>query len=288
MRLGIVGMLPGDLRTHTQSHFEAITDLGFTGAGFHFPGHMTAEIEAADIRRSLNLFSEHQLDLAQLAVTYRECLFDREAATRAAVIDTIVRTAQIASDLRAQYYLIRPGSLNPQGSWTPHRDNHTDESWKLLTDSMSQVARGLEGLGVTAVVETHSVSILRDPETCKEMIDQINSPHIRLVMDYVNHFESLKQVYASRKRLDRIFDAVGTASPILHVKDICIGRGLVIHIDEAIPGEGELDLVHCLQRFEALHPAGYALIEHLKIDDIPTAAINTRKLLAEAGIQSPT
>ncbi len=49
MRLGIVGMLPGDFRTHGDSHFEAIQELGFTGAGFHFPGEKASEISASDI-----------------------------------------------------------------------------------------------------------------------------------------------------------------------------------------------------------------------------------------------
>ena len=58
MRLGIVGMLPGDFRTHTDKHFEAIAQSGFTGAGFHFPGHLTGEIRLSDIEQSRPLFAD--------------------------------------------------------------------------------------------------------------------------------------------------------------------------------------------------------------------------------------
>ncbi|MEE2753783.1 MAG: sugar phosphate isomerase/epimerase family protein [Candidatus Latescibacterota bacterium] len=284
MKLGIVGMLPDDFRTHEPAHLEAISELGFTGAGFHFPGELAGEIVPADIERELKLFSDHGIDLVQCAVTYRECLFDPNTSVRKAVARKIVKTAEIAAALDAHCFLIRPGSLNPRGAWTPHPDNHTPEAWALLIDTLKKVVPNLENHGVTAVMETHVVSILKDPETCRRLIDEIGSPSLRLVMDYVNHFESLSQVYDNRNRLDHVFSEVGASSPVMHIKDIAIGPGLVVHLDETVPGNGELDLTHCFQHFENLFPEGYGLIEHLKPDLIPEAAQNTRAILSEAGI----
>jgi sugar phosphate isomerase/epimerase len=284
LKLGIVGMLPGDFRTHESSHFEAIRDLGFTGAGFHFPGELAGDISPSDIDRSGQLFSDHGIDIVQCAVTYRECLFDSDPAVRKMVARKITETAKIAAALNAHCFLIRPGSRNPQGSWTPHRDNHTSEAWALLIDTLRNIVPDLEKHGVMAVMETHVVSILKDPETSRKMVDEIDSPSLRLVMDYVNHFETLSQVYDSRTRLDHIFSEVGTTSPVMHIKDIAIGSGLVVHLDETVPGNGELDLAHCFQHFENLFPEGYGLIEHLKPDLIPEAAKNTRVILSQAGI----
>ena len=284
MRLGIVGMLPGDFRTHEPAHFEAIRDLGFTGAGFHFPGDLCDEIQPDDIDRELALFSDHGIDLSQLAVTYRECLFDPDPSVRQTVVDKITNTAKIASALSAQHYLIRPGSLNPKGSWTSHRDNHTPEAWDLLIETLQAIVPALEMHGVIAVMETHVVSILKDPDTCRRMIDEIASPNVRLVMDYVNHFESLSQVYESHDGLDQIFSSLGPDSPVMHIKDIAIGPGLVVHLDETVPGDGELDLAHCFRHFESLFPDGYGLIEHLKPDLIPEATQKTRTILANADI----
>ena len=285
MRLGIVGMLPGDFRTHEPAHLEAIRALDFTGAGFHFPGDLTPEIQPSEIDRSRQLFTDHGIDLAQLAVTYRECLFDPDPTIRQTVIQKIVNTAEIAAGLSAHYYLIRPGSLNPAGSWTPHRDNHIPESWDILTDTLGKVAEGLQKHGITAVMETHIVSILKDPESCRKMVHEIDSPNLRLVMDYVNHFETLHQVYGSVDRLDHIFAEVGSISPVMHIKDITVGPGLVLHLDETVPGQGELDLAYCFQKFQSLYPDGYGLIEHLKPDLIPEATRNTRAIAERAGVE---
>jgi len=277
-------MLPGDFRTHESAHLKAIRALDFTGAGFHFPGDLAPKIKPSDIDTSRQLFSDNGIELAQLAVTYRECLFDPDPAIRKTVIQKIVNTAEIAADLSAHYYLIRPGSLNPAGSWTPHRDNHAPESWNLLIDTLGKVAEGLEKHGVTAVMETHIVSILKDPEICRKMVHEIDSPILRLVMDYVNHFETLHQVYASADRLDHIFSVVGSISPFMHIKDIAVGSGLVLHLDETVPGHGELDLDHCFQKFQSLYPDGYGLIEHLKPVLIPEATRNTRAIAERARV----
>ena len=48
MRLGIVGMLPGDFRTFQPNQMAAIRDLGFTGFGFHLNGDDVFAITEAD------------------------------------------------------------------------------------------------------------------------------------------------------------------------------------------------------------------------------------------------
>jgi sugar phosphate isomerase/epimerase len=70
-----------------------------------------------------------------------------------------------------------------------------------------------------------------------------------------------------------------------HFKDIRISDGLVLHIDEDVPGEGVLDLATALRRWESLNPDGYMLIEHLPEEKIPLAAENTRRIAREAGVK---
>ena len=145
----------------------------------------------------------------------------------------------------------------------------------------------LEKNGVMAVMETHLVSILRNPEACREMVNTIGSPNLRLVMDYVNHFETLQHVYNNRERLDHIFKEMGPYAPVLHIKDIAIGKGLVLHIEETLPGNGELDLAYCFQKFQGVYPDGYGLIEHLPLERIPEATKNTRAIASRVGVLKP-
>ena len=284
MRLGIVGMLPGDLRNFTQNHFEAIRKLGFTGAGFHLPGELLDSISVEDAARCKRLFADWDVELAQFAITYADCLFDPETGIRSEALHKVVAGAVLAARLGARCYLIRPGSRNPAGPWTPHRDNHTPGALELLIRSLKEISSQTETLDVVTVVETHVISILNTPEVCRRLVESVSSTNVRLVMDYVNHFESIDQVYSDTERLKHIFEVIGPLAPVCHVKDISVGNRLVVHLDEAVPGKGELNLDLALGLFHAHFPDGYALIEHLSPERIPLAASNVRKISKRAGI----
>ena len=76
----------------------------------------------------------------------------------------------------------------------------------------------------------------------------------------------------------------GDIAPVTHIKDIIVQPKHVLHIDETVPGEGELDIGRLLRRFHALYPHGYGLIEHLSIDKVPLANMNVRRIAAECGV----
>jgi len=285
MKLGIVGMLPGDFRTFQSEHMQAIRDLGFTGFGFHLNGDdvfTVTEEECATYRRFMA--AEH-LDLAQFAITYDECLFNGDPAQIERVSAKIQRGTEIAAQLEAQSFLLRPGGLNPDGPWMPHRDNHRPEHVGPLVETLRPLAAKAEQEGVVLAMETHAVSIMDPPQKCREIVEAVGSNHLRLILDVVNHFQCLQQVYHSSDLVNHIFDEVGAISPVAHIKDLKVSNGLVLHIDQEVPGEGALDLALVLKRFNALFPHGYGLIEHLRLEQIPLAVANVRRIAAEIGVE---
>ena len=284
MRLGIVGMLPGNFRAFTKEQMEAIRGLEFTGFGFHFSSDDVFDVTTEDCERYNQFMAGEGLDLVQFALTYSECLFDPDPAVRESIIRRINRGVEIARQINAHSCLIRPGSLNPDGAWTSHRDNHLPESMDRLIETLTPIAQKADAEGVTIIVETHAVSIMDSPETCKAVVDTVGLDSLCIVMDFVNHFQTLRQVYNSTDRLNHIFDVMGPIAPVAHVKDIKVENGLVLHINEEMPGEGELDLVQALRRFDGLYPDGYGLIEHLPTEKIPLANANVRRIAAENGI----
>jgi sugar phosphate isomerase/epimerase len=263
---------------------EAIRALEFTGFGFHLSSNDVFGITAGDCEAFNRFIAGKDLDLVQFGITYNECLFDPNPAVRESITARINQGAEIARQLKAHAYLIRPGSLNPDGPWTSHRNNHLPESMERLIQTLKPIARKAGTEGVTIIMETHAISIMDSPETCKAIVESVGSDNLRIVMDAVNHFQSFQQVYDSTNRLNRIFDVMGPISPVAHIKDIKVKNGLVLHIDEEVPGEGELDLALMLKRFDALYPDGYGLIEHLPISKIPLANANVRRVAADHGI----
>jgi len=285
MRLGVVGMLPGDFRTITADHLAAIRALNLTGAGFSAPQATLFETRPADCRRVRERFAGAGLDIVQFVLGYGQCLFDAQAGVRDDLVRTIGRGIEVGRDLEAQVCLIRPGSLNPQGPYSPDRANLTRESRDRLLETLRRIADLAEAAGQTVVIETHLLTIMDSPETNRQIIEAVGSEQVRLVMDYTNHVQTLSQVYHSTERINHIFDVMGPLCAVGHCKDIRLGQGLVLHLDEAIPGEGELDLATALRRWQALSPDGYMLLEHLPETDYPLASQNVHRIAAEAGVE---
>ena len=283
MRLGVCGMLP-DFRSINHHHLEAIQALGMTGAAFHGVGDQLFDHPTSESDKVRTVFAEAGVDLPQFGIGFGECLFDPDEEVLERVLNKIRCGLEVGRDLGAHVVLIRTGSLNPAGSYSPCRDNHTPESRQRLIQSLREVADKAESVDTTVVVETHLLTIMDSPETNEQVLGAVGSKRMKVVMDYVNHFQTLHQVYDSSPRLHHIFDCMGPISTVGHCKDLMPSDGLVLHLDEAIPGDGELDIAVALKRWEEFYPDGYMLLEHLPNEMYPRASANTHDIAAAAGI----
>ena len=284
MRLGVVGMLPADFREITNEHLEAIKALDLTGAAFHAPGDMLAAVTTKECHKVRDTIAAADMVLPQFGIGFSECLFDPDQAIRDQVVGKIECGIEVARDLSARSCLIRTGSLNPTGSYAPARENRTPATRALLVETLKRVAAKAETADVTIVIETHALTIMGSPEINRDVLQEVGSERVTVVMDFVNHFQTLDQVYDNTARLKHIFDLMNPISIVGHVKDIKLSPGFVLHIDEEIPGEGELDVALALKLWHDAHPDDYMLLEHLPNEKYPQAAANVHRIIADAGI----
>ncbi|MEM7126724.1 MAG: TIM barrel protein [Chloroflexota bacterium] len=284
MRLGVVGMMPKTLDEITPQHLATIRELNLTGVGMGLPGTEMGSVTDATVERTRQLFSDTEMDFAQLIVGFGGCLFDLDPAVRDDLVAQIRDGIGLSKRVGAHVCLIRTGSLSPTGSYSPSKENHRPECKERLVDSLTQIAETADSVGQAVVIETHVLTIMNSPEVNAEILQTIGSDRLQVVMDYVNHFQALHQVYNSTERINHIFDIMGPISAIGHCKDISVRDGFVTHFDEEIPGEGELDMATALRRWHEFHPDGYMMLEHLPEEQYPLASRNTHRILAEAGI----
>ncbi|MGI8423882.1 MAG: sugar phosphate isomerase/epimerase family protein [Chloroflexota bacterium] len=282
MRPGVVGLLPGDPAKITPEHAKAVRALGFTGASVNLSA--PADVPDDALRSARSVLADEGIRIAQSNARY-PALVQPDAATRREGIRLAQAACRAAGKLNAVYQLIRPGSLNPTGDWRPHRDNHTPETNARLIESLRAVCDVAEGEGVTIGLECHAISPLDSPRRVRQVIDAVGSPALRYNADAVNFVASFEDAYDTPRVLKGIFDELGQHVVSAHVKDVCLGDRLVVHIDECAPGEGIFDLVTFVRLYEQHHPDGYALIEHLPDAKIPAAKTALDAVLATAGIQ---
>ena len=78
-----------------------------------------------------------------------------------------------------------------------------------LIETLRPISRKAEAEGVVLALETHALSILDLPVTCREIVEAVGSPNLCLILDAVNHFQSMHQVYNSSDWVNHIFDELG-------------------------------------------------------------------------------
>lgn len=284
MRLGVVGMVPSDLSMIRAEHLEAVRKLDLSGISVGQGREQLFDVDPSACKQVRSLCAEMEMDLVQFNVGYGECLFHPDKEIRHRALETIERGIKVGSAVGAHGCLIRPGSMG-DSPYAISMENMRPECRERLVETLGRVANKAEAEGAVIMIETHAATVMDSPETNREILQQVGSDSMGVVMDYVNHFQSLEQVYNNTERLKHIYAVMGSLASVGHCKDIKFGQGLVIHIDEEVPGDGVLDMETALRCWHELRPDGYMLLEHLPDELYPRASANVHRIAAEAKIE---
>lgn len=277
MYLGVQGFMPRDLDSVTEETLSRIRANGFTGVACRYFEPMNATETA--VKRLREVMAASGVDPCQ-AVAQHPDLIDPDARSRAEGVRAMQHMCKVTRWLGAGNLYLRPGSVNPRGSWYPHPDNHRPETFETLIASVKEVCAAAESEGVVLAVEGHTLSILDTPERVRDLIEAVGSPALRFNSDPVNFVGSVKEAFDTTSIVNHTFDVLGEYTVCGHAKDFFLQDRLVLHIEETAIGQGIFDNVTYLKRFEECCPNGYMQIEHLPDDQIPGA----RKAFYEMGL----
>ena len=265
-------MVPDNWRSLDAEVAARVRALGFTGVGCFFNDPFDADDRGLETLRAV--LEDAGLRVAQANARY-ECLVNPDEALRRTGVAAVQRMCGVARRLDAGFLYVRPGSLNPNGHWWPHPDNCRQETLDRLVQSLKEIVPIAESEGVTLGVEGHVLSPLDTPERVRELIERVSSHALRFNADPVNFVGTLRDVYDSPRA-----ESLKAAVPDPDVED-----RLVLHIREVVIGEGRLDQVTFLRRFDAACPDGFVLIEHLPDDLVPKAKAGLDSAARRAGIE---
>lgn len=281
MRAGVVGLLPRNLGDITTEHVTRLRELGFTGASISLPD--PDDVRDADLVHARDVLAGGGIRIAQASAAY-PALVHPDATQRARGVRLVQWACRAAGIASAVYLLVRSGSVNLGGNYFPHRENHSQATADRLVESLRRICTVAEAEGVTLGLECHVITTLESPEKVRQIIEAVGSPALRYNADPVNFVASFRDAYDSAAVLHRVFDQLAPYVVSAHVKDVCLGDRLVVHIDECAPGEGIFDILTFMRLYEQHLPDGFALIEHLPDSKIPAAKQALDAVLAQAGI----
>jgi sugar phosphate isomerase/epimerase len=265
-RLGVAGgpvpRLPADL---DDALARDLAGLGVRVLTTHF--QPTPEAVAGEpARRVRAILAEHGIAIVQ-ATGYNPQLTHADDAVLASELGRLWGAFEAARDLGSEMIISGCGSRHPTHFYGPHPDNHTPATRERLIASLRQVVPFAEATGVTLALECHVTTALDSPEHIREILDAVDSRYVRANFDPVNLLGDFQKVWSNGHAMRHMWKTLGTCyTKSAHIKDVVTDADFVVHISEAAPGEGFLDLDAYFEVCTQLGEDTAVIVEHLPAD----------------------
>jgi sugar phosphate isomerase/epimerase len=232
---------------------------------------------AASIRREL---AARDMRMAAVSGTFNVIHPNHEA--RVAGMRRLRGLAAACHDMGTSVITLSTGTRDPQDMWRAHPENASPAAWQELLDAMRQIAAIGAEFGVTMAFEPEVSNVVDSARKARELLDELRSPHVQVVMDGANLFHA-GELPAMADILDEAFALLGGDIALAHAKDLS-RDGAAGH--EAA-GQGVLDYPRYLRLLKQSGYAGPLILHGLSETQVRGCVRFLQAQLAQVGQAEP-
>ena len=272
-----------DILKFTHDDLKEVSSLGYTV--HNIVVNDPKMISDQDIKKIKDIFNKNSLIIGQTNGRYGGDLVNPDQTIRGNCIKFVQDMCELTSKLEAPNTYLRPGSINTNGPWLPHPENHTDKVFDRLVDSTKEIITVAENEGVMLSLEGGYVSPIFSAKRAKEFIDAVGSKNLGFNQDPVNFISSIEQAYNTREFLEEFFTLLGNHTLGAHLKDFTIIDTLLLRFEEEYIGSGMMDQAYFLRRMNEICPDAHILVEHIPRDKFEPSYYETIEYSNAAGIE---
>ena len=178
-------------------------------------------------------------DMVVAAVAGNANMVDIDPDKRQKAIDKVLMIISACAKIGTNVIATCTGSRNPESMWRDHPDNQSEETWKILRNTLEKILPAAEAAGVNIAFEPEYNNVCQNAYLSRRLIDEMASPRLKVVMDAANIFGK-DDLSRMTEVLDEAFDLLGDYVAIAHGKDLDHG-GDAGHL---AAGTGKLDYEH--------------------------------------------
>jgi sugar phosphate isomerase/epimerase len=254
MKLGIFaktfeGTQPGPV-------LKAVAGAGFVCAQYNMAcsglASMPDAIDEWQARAIAGAAHKAGIEIAAVSGTYNMIHPDR--AVREAGHRRLAVLAERSHAMSTRLITLCTGTRDPVDQWKEHPDNGTPEAWRDLLEAMETAIGIAERYDVDLGIEPELANVINSAEKARRLIDDMQSPRIRIVLDPANLFETAT-LDEQRMTVSAAIDLLADNIVMAHAKDRNSDGSF------ATAGKGVLDYSHYLGRLKAVGFTG-SLITH--------------------------
>ncbi len=244
---------------------KSIADLGFCCTQLALPKAITDFNTAPSAMTSgmamylKRIFAENKVNVSVLGCYRNLATPDKEELKKTQEIykDHI----RFAAMLGAGVVGTETGAVNTEYRYVP--ENHTDEALKVFIDGLYPVVEYAEKMGVCIGIEPVWKHIMYNPVQTRKVLDEINSPNLRVILDSINLLNAENESHAN-DIVDEAFELLLPDIDIIHIKDYVVKNGEIFTSPLTL-GTGKFDIPHLMKILKKEKPFINVLLE----DSIP-------------------
>ncbi|MDE6621582.1 MAG: sugar phosphate isomerase/epimerase [Lachnospiraceae bacterium] len=211
------------------------------------------------------LFDKNEIDCAVLGCYLN--LANPDAAQLKAIQEKYKANIRFAAHLGAGVVGTETGAPNVEYKFEEACWN--EESLQIFINNLRPVVKYAEQMGVLMAIEPVVRHIVCNPVRARRVLDEIDSPNLRIILDPVNLLESYN--YEKQDEIiDEAIELLGRDIAVLHVKDFVIKDGRLVSVPV---GQGQCHWDRIIPYMKKEKPYMHATLEDTKPDNA-VAALN--------------
>ena len=222
------------------------------------PSAMTSGM-AMYLRR---IFAENKVNVSVLGCYHNLATPDKTALKETQeVYKTHIRFASL---LGCGMVGTETGAVNTE--YKPCPENRTESALDTFIEGLKPVVEYAEKMGVCVGIEPVVRHIMYDPERTKKVLDRIDSPNLRVILDPINLLDTGNEKNANAI-VDEAFALFGKDIDVIHIKDYKVEDGRLFSAPVTL-GTGQFDFPHLFSILKKEKPFINVLLEDSNPDNV--------------------
>lgn len=200
-----------------------------------------------------NLFARNQVDIAVLGCYLN--LADPNKEQLAATIHRYMAHIRFASWLGCGVVGTETGAPNEDYRFVP--ECHSEEALQTFITNLRPVVAYAEQMGVVIAIEPVWRHIVYNPLRARQVLDEINSPNLQIILDPVNLLDPCN--YRDQVAIvEEAIDLLGQDVAMVHIKDYTVEDDRMTSVGA---GFGRMDYTALLKFMKTRKPFIHATLE---------------------------
>ncbi len=173
------------------------------------------------------------------------------------IMDSYMHHIRFASFLECGMVGTETGAVNTEYKFTP--ENHTDRALSIFIDNLKVIVEYAEKMGVCFGIEPVYKHIMCDIERTNRVLQAVNSPNLRVILDPVNLLSAENEMH-HEDIIKGAFELFGDAIDVIHLKDYIVRENEIISRPVTL-GEGQLNIPYLMGILKKEKPFIHVLLE---------------------------